>query len=111
MSEADRSEARRIVGQYAGRDEPRGAPASIDLLGLWERMGRRLSYPEDIALRDAHRLGLGAEAEEVLVDGGGVQAVERLTSKRRASRVRGLEAKHGKDVGSEVARLLEQAGR
>ena len=108
---ADRLEARRLVETYAGRAEPKGAPAEIDYLGLWQRMGRRLSYLEDRALRDAHRFGVGSEAEEALVDGGGIGAVEKLIEKRRASRVRILEAKHGKGVGSEVARLLELAGR
>lgn len=108
---ADRLEARRLVEQYAGRDEPKSVPAPIDVLGLLERMGRRLSYPESSVLRDAHRAGVGSEAEEALVDGGGIGAVEKLIEKGRASRVRILEAKHGKGVGSEVARLLELAGR
>lgn len=108
---ADRLEARRLIEQYAGRDEPTSAPAPIDVIGLLEKMGRRLSYAEDVALRDAHRLGIGAETEKALVDGGGVAAVEKLLSTRRADRVRGLQSKYGTARGAEVARLLEGRGR
>lgn len=106
---ADRLEARRLVEQHTETQRSQ-APGSIDVRGLGERMGRRLSYAEDRALRDAHRLGVGAEAEEALVEGGGVEAVEKLIQGRRDARARGLAHRHGKTVGAEVARLLEMVG-